>query len=110
MPALGIPKFDGVAVLEISVDFKGPSGKVEAVAAFVDTTTGETHGWTKGVGTTWSNQTKERLQALRESMEEDLAARSFGDRRSATRAADVGGLGEHLGTGTTSDVVDAPQT
>lgn len=98
----GTPKFNGLVVAEISVDFLKSTAK--AKAAFINTLTGETHGWTEGSNTIWSEQTKIKLRDLREAMEADLAVVHFGDAvRPNTPASSSpfptkDGLGEHLGS------------
>ena len=66
----GQPKFDGLAVLELSASFLGPTVKLEAKTAFTNTKNGDTHGWT--INTQWSPQTIEKLKELRAALEVDL--------------------------------------
>jgi hypothetical protein len=105
MPATGIPKFDAIALIEFSVDFKGPTAHVSGKAAYVNTRTGNTHGWT--TSTAWSAETIAKLAELRELMEQDIASRDFEGSEVGTNSASsksFGGLNAHLGT------ADAPQT
>jgi len=72
-----------------------------ARAAFVDTRTGNTHGWTEGTGTIWSEETKRALVALVELMELDLSRLHFLGMPEAPSniqgmRTEPGGLGEHL--------------
>jgi len=64
-------KCDGIALGEASFSFMN-SGSIilEAKAAFVNTRTGDTYGWTKN--TVWSPPTIEKLKELRTLMEIDL--------------------------------------
>ena len=104
----GTAKFDGIAIGELSANFLAPTVHMEGKAAFVNSDTGTTHGWTKS--TRWSEETIKKLQELKESMERDLAKDHFvgesGTRIGAsegTTAANGGGLGEFLSQS------DAPQ-
>ena len=108
MPIRGTPKFDGIVVASFEADFKATTIKLDAEAAFVDTRSGETHGWTRGSGHNWSKETMLKLQELRESMETDLAQRHF-DHPETSSVRQVNspnidamrsseGLGEHLGS------------
>jgi hypothetical protein len=100
----GTPKFNGIVVATISIDFTNPTTKMEAKAAFVDNGTGHTHGWTSG--SSWSTETMNRLSELRASMEADLATMHFQGAGSVSMdaaarqggAVSRGGLAEHLGT------------
>jgi hypothetical protein len=105
----GTPKFDGIAVHEGTFAFHVVGGSLKVKAAFVDSKSGHTHGWTTGEGPIWSKETMEAMNTLRASMERDLARLHFtgsalevaGDTVSTASptGASVGGLGEHLGTG-----------
>ena len=101
----GTPKFDGIAVGEGSFSFLGPTIHLEAKAAFVNSKTGDTHGWTKH--TQWSPTVIAALHELRGLMEMDLGRSHMangGDElvtaTSATTpravAVETGGLGEML--------------
>lgn len=70
-------KFDGIRVAELSVSFMEASALLTAKAAFVNTRTGDTHGWT--TGRRWSAATLEKLSELRASMERDLEGMHFED-------------------------------
>jgi hypothetical protein len=100
----GTPKFNGIAVGSISANVNRDLLHLEATAGFVDTSTGETHGWTKGEGRVWSKRTLLKLRELLDSMEEDLAKMHLGDAALKSSGAtskaglDVGGIGEHLNT------------
>jgi hypothetical protein len=100
----GVTKFDGVAVGEFTAVFLGPTLEFKAKAAFVDSKTGETHGWT--TNSTWSPPTIAKLKELREMMELDLGMKhleSGGELTANTVTAQRGGaqpptgLGDHLG-------------
>jgi hypothetical protein len=101
----GNARFDGVAVLEGSFSFLGASNGLEGKAAFVNSKTGDTHGWT--TNKQWSPQVLEKLKELRALMEVDLgqlhlegggevlvAPTGAGTVLSESRG--TGGLGEHL--------------
>lgn len=97
-------KFDTIRVAEITVNFLEATPAVTAKAAFVNTKTGATHGWT--TGKRWSEETMIALAALRESMERDLVGQHFDDGSVSSSATTSSGsprdafqgLGEHLGT------------
>lgn len=95
----GTAKFDGMAIGEISINFLSPTVHMEAKAAFVNSETGTTHGWTKSAQ--WSPETMRKLQELKELMEQDLAKVHFvGDGGVQTGASEggraAGGLGEFI--------------
>lgn len=103
----GTPKFNALALAEGTFNFMGPGAHLTGKAAFVNTRTGHTHGWTEGSGAIWSKATMDALGKLREAMESDLAqahlvgGSSFdepGTNRESSIAEPTGGLGEHLGT------------
>jgi hypothetical protein len=97
-------KFDAIRVAEISVNFLETPAAVTAKAAFVNTKSGATHGWT--TGKRWSDETMAKLVELRELMERDLSAVHFEDgafpgsptTSSGSLREGFQGLGEHLGT------------
>lgn len=97
-------KFDALRVAEIKVSLIEAPVTIEAKAAFINTETGATHGWTTGRAG-WSDATIEKLKELRESMEADLARIHFVDGATVTPTTSSGdiregfqGLGEHLGS------------
>lgn len=101
----GSAKFDGVTVGEASCSFLGATIHLEAKAAFVNTKTGDTHGWTKN--TQWSPEVIAKLHELRMLMEMDLGRLHLHDGgevlATSTAVALVspdrpGGLGEHFNT------------
>lgn len=72
----GVPKIDAVKIGSITVELMNPpSGKMSAKAAFVNSKTGHTHGWT--THEVWSPATLLKLRELCASMEADLAAAHF---------------------------------
>lgn len=105
MPAFGTPIFDALALTTIEVDLIEKN--LTAKAAFVNTRTGHSHGWTEGSGTIWSEETKVAVAALAASMERDLAKLHFGATSEPQVAAPgtqlgtlpVSGIGEHLSDG-----------
>ena len=105
--------FNGIALGELNVDFLSTPSKVVAKAAFINTQTGATHGWT--TCHQWAPDTMERLRELRALMERDLAAIHFADAsgvqpltsttRSGGLQSEMKGLGERLG----APVEEVPQ-
>lgn len=96
-------KFDTIRVAEITVSFLETPAAVTAKAAFVNTKSGATHGWT--TGKRWADDTMAKLVELRELMERDLSSTHFEDGATASSPTTSGGsiretfqgLGEHLG-------------
>jgi hypothetical protein len=105
----GTTKFDGIAIGEFQAKFVGPTLEFVAKAAFVNSKTGDTHGWT--TNRTWSPQVITKLKELKGLMELDLGAVHFDGGGELMDAAvhapyvgdrqEPGGLGELLS-------VDAP--
>lgn len=100
----GNAKFDSIAVGEGAFSFLGSTLSLEAKAAFVNSKTGDTHGWTKNAQ--WSPQVIEKLKELRALMEVDLGQLHLeggGEVLVTTTVAGQGmvrgggGLAEHLG-------------
>jgi len=91
--------FDAVRVGELAADFMSVPNSLTVKAAFVNTDTGATHGWTSGVN--WSPETIARLKELRLSIEMDIEKVHFegvwGNGVSAIVTPPLG-LGEHLGS------------
>ena len=105
---LGSPKFDGIAVMEMKVSLIGPAISLEAKAAFVNSISGATHGYT--TCTQWSHETIEMLHALRDRMEEDLVRIHLAEDLSSPSSTGasplskvMGGIGEQL-----ADDIDVP--
>lgn len=97
MPVEGVPKFNAVAVLEIDgVDFTTRDVVLVAHGAFVDTKSGATYGRT--TCRRWSQTTIDKLNELRTSIEQDLAALVFESegKKAAVALAAPTGIGEHL--------------
>ena len=101
----GSTKFDSVSVGEGAFSFLGSNLTLEAKAAFVNSRTGDTHGWTKN--SQWSPTTIEKLKELRALMEIDLGALHLENGGEVLVASSTvgqtvassggsGGLGEHL--------------
>lgn len=101
MPASGTPRFNTLVIAKVTVDLTRTPSAITAEAAFVNDTTGHTHGWTRGDGGVWSEETRTRLRALCDSMERDLAKMHFSDGVVAASpgngAVEQGGLAEYLG-------------
>lgn len=99
--------FNGIALGELSVNFLESPAKVVAKGAFINTTTGQTHGWT--TCHQWSPDTIEKLRELRALMERDMAALHFVDGAVSPMGSPTTGggglkdgfkgLGERLGAG-----------
>ena len=106
----GSPRFNAIAIGELSANFTGSTIHLEGTAGFVDTETGETHGWTKGDGKVWSRTTMLKLAELREFMERDLSKLHFTDSSVENLGAteklglNLGGIAEHA----KGEKVDAP--
>ena len=96
----GTPKFGTITVREITVEITQAGPNIVAKAAFVDRTTGHTHGWTQGTGAIWSPETRALLLQLAASMEQDLANLHFiGGAGPSGREESkplFGGIAEHL--------------
>jgi hypothetical protein len=94
----GTPKINALAILDITGEIRDKAVTLECKAAYVDTSSGTTRGWVKGTGAIWSPETRDRLYALIESMEQDMAAVYFsGTERLAERPlTELGGIAEHL--------------
>lgn len=73
----GTPKFGTISVRELTAELLQSGPSLIGKAAFVDRTTGHTHGWTQGTGAVWSPETRALLMQLVESMEQDLANLHF---------------------------------
>ena len=104
----GILKPNAIAIASFEADFiNPPTGKMTAKAAFINTESGASHGWTSHQ--IWSPSTLAKLKELKDSMEADLADAHFhegGDEPgqhgprglspTPPRQNGAGGLGEHL--------------
>ncbi len=98
----GSAKIDSIAVGEISASFLGATVHLEAKAAFANSKTGDTHGWTKNAQ--WTPPVLEKLKELRALMEMDLGRIHFESTELIETGAPAargvrfegGGLGEHL--------------
>lgn len=99
-------KFDAIRIAEVTINLVEQQPSMTAKAAFVNTTSGHTHGWTNG--RSWSEETLAKLRELKESMERDLEKQHFDDLSHTPGTTTSGsvtregfhGLGEHLGTTT----------
>ena len=91
-------KFDRLAIGEMTANFLSVPAVLKAKAAFVDSTTGATHGWTECFN--WSPATSAKMAELRASMEADLERIHFVDGTTTSGSGDQiahDGLGEALG-------------
>lgn len=104
MATTGVIKFDGIAVVTVEANMMEKS--MSARAAFVNTKTGESHGFTDGSGHVWSPETKIALATLVSLMERDLGNLHFtsssSDPVAASAKTETGGIGEHVGDTTPS--------
>lgn len=94
-----VAKFDKLAIGEMTANFLSVPTSLKAKAAFVDSTTGSTHGWTEC--SNWSPATAAKMAELRTCMETDLARIHFEDGATASSGGDqiaYDGLGEVLGS------------
>ena len=104
MSVKGVLKFDTIAVATVNADFTKAAISLEGKAAFIDSDTKETHGWTTGRGGIWSKETLIKLQELRTAMENDLASLHFSKGTVPSNGARKehgldfpSGIGEHVG-------------
>lgn len=104
MSAQGALKADQLTLGKLSIDWLVQAGiRITVLAGLVDTRTGKSRAWVDGTGIVWSERTTKAMEALRLSMEGDLAAEHLAG---GTVAAGEGkglqlpapGLSEHLGT------------
>lgn len=98
----GSVRFDGIAVAKLEIDFLKNPVHIEVQAAFVNSKTGDTHGWARG-GVNFSDKTRMLMLQLRDSMEQDLAKRHFTAGASSRDSLEgqreqTSGIGEFLGT------------
>ncbi len=94
-----VAKFDKLAVGEMTANFLSAPASLKAKAAFVNSATGATHGWTECFN--WSPATTTKMAELRTCMEADLAHIHFEDGATASSVGDQishDGLGEALGS------------
>lgn len=98
MSVEGTPLFNALVVAKMEIDFTGATLSMRAVAVFINTATGLSHGSTTASGQEWSQETIQRLVELRQAMETDLAAKHFAQSSGRQQAGlqMPGGLGEHL--------------
>lgn len=96
-------KFNNLKIIRLRADFNIAGGNLEADAAFVNTVTGETHGWTKSGGSPWEKDTQDAMTILKELMERDLQRIHFDDATDTVQSGSAtglqpegGGLGELL--------------
>src|SRR5215204_6122016 len=102
MPVTGRPRFDTLVLGELQANFWQGTPVLKGKAAFANSATGQTHGFTHCEK--WSKETVTLLEQLRASMENDLSARDFEATTDAAGAAQLSftGLGEHLAGGESS--------
>lgn len=99
MAAQGSIVFDGVAITTIEADLLNKS--LTARAAFINSKTGNTHGWTEAQGTIWSERTKAAFKALVDCMEQDIGRLHFSNLPAtqvseSSVSSEPSGIGEHL--------------
>jgi hypothetical protein len=92
----GTPAFDGVALGELNVSFLGTTLVMNAKAAFVNTRTGNTHGFCTHQH--WSEETITKLRELRSAMELDIGRvqLQYGGAPDPD-VLDMSGLSDHVG-------------
>jgi hypothetical protein len=102
MIKVGSPRFDALAVGEVTINLLGPTINMTAKAAFIDSVTGSTCGWTNN--TQWSHETIAKMKELTLLLERDIAHNHFSGSSEVAaspvpHAPNVAstGLGEHLG-------------
>lgn len=100
MPVEGTPQFNAVAILEIDGISWANMPVLAGHAAYVNTRSGKTYGRVK-IMSGWSDETMRLLDALRASMEEDVAKVVFEQGRGELARPSAGppvagGIGEHL--------------
>ena len=106
----GSIKFSGLAVAEGTFSFLNTTVSLKSKAAFVDPSTGKTHGWTE-TSAGWSKETLVALDAVRELMERDLARVHFesiqetGTISTSPNQGGPPGIRENLGSGDDSDQI-----
>ena len=105
MSVKGVLNGSELVLGRLTVDWlKQPTLSISVLAAIIDQKTGVSHAWLDGTQVTWSKRTADALEALRKSVETDLAAVHLvgGGADSATDKPGLqlpeGGLSEHLGT------------
>lgn len=109
MPIKGRLKEGELRIAQLRFDFMKQPMYVYALACITDPKVGSTIAWLPANGVVWSKETKGAIETLVQCMEKDIANISM-VKSSASEASDgstprLGGIGEHLGDGTT----DAPQ-
>lgn len=113
----GTPKFNAITLGNLEVNFlrRGEDGPAISVkAAFVNTETGSSHGWTTAGsghgGPVWSALVYEKLTALQEQLEQEVAQLHMLDVGATTGGiqGEQVGLGEHLDGQLGDDGIEAP--
>lgn len=103
----GTLKSDQLVLGKLTIDWLRQVPQITVLAACINSKNGQTHAWLDGTGVQWSEKTARALEALRLSLEEDLAAIHMIDvsssvtgmaEKEAGLRVPVGGLAEHLGT------------
>lgn len=91
-----IPKFDDIKAASVEIDLIKREMKI--TAAFVDTKTGHTHGWTHR--SSWSKETWNQVQLLAKNAERELRVQHFQNAESSAVEEEPSpvGLGELLGS------------
>lgn len=107
MSVKGTLRADELRLGRMSIDWLKQSPHVTVLAACVNSKTGNTHAWLDGTGVQWSEGTAKALEALRLSLEQDLAEAHMQGVLPAAGSTTEGstglrlpgtGLSEHLGT------------
>jgi hypothetical protein len=104
----GTSKIDAITIGTLNANFLAGPGAIslETKVAFVNSKTGQTHGWTDYKGP-WSPAVTAKLKELAEVMEKEIGALHFADTDdiSTSRPSEAtGGLGEFVSSGDGSQV------
>lgn len=102
MTVKGTLKGDTLKLGKLDISWLQSPMKLTVLAALVNEDQGSTHAWLDGTGVQWSKETKEALDALKQCIENDLAAVHFvGGSETSTAPSGLrvpSGLGEYLAT------------
>ncbi len=95
----GTMRFDSLALGELTISFIAPGTVMTGKAAFVDSKTGTTHGWTETSGG-WSETALKALAALKEAVEADFGKLHLETTHAGTvsEAPQRSSLSVHLGS------------
>lgn len=107
MPVQGNLKADELRIAQLTLDLTKSPVRMEALAAMIDSDTGDTRAWIPCRGNLWSSETQAAMRALLDSMERDVANSALQGGGSASKKGLVvpgpGGIGEHVGDGSEAE-------